>query len=200
MCCSLQNLRFFNSLFPFSGQCCKTIPFRVWIAVMVFLSTYVNYTTRVNMSISIVSMTGGRNKTVAKCLAEEERTTESTLQNVTTTLADVSITILSCPLFPDYLIQQQKMEMVKLGVVNSANNIYYKNYWTWKITIYMVPYVLNYCYFSPQYMDPNWRIKELIKSKYYQSEIMNLSLRKLHLFLFQNMKYISKYIWLEKNL
>lgn len=42
---------------------------------MVFLTTYINYTTRVNMSISIVSMTMGKNKTsIPECKrAELER-------------------------------------------------------------------------------------------------------------------------------
>lgn len=44
------------------------IPIRFWIAVMVFASTYINYTTRSNMSISITSMISGskdKNKTVS---------------------------------------------------------------------------------------------------------------------------------------
>ncbi|XP_066153492.1 sialin-like isoform X2 [Euwallacea fornicatus] len=44
------------------------IPIRFWIAVMVFASTYINYTTRSNMSISITSMVGSsKNKTEPEC-------------------------------------------------------------------------------------------------------------------------------------
>lgn len=49
---------------------CK-IPIRFWIACMVFFTTYINYTARVNMSISIVSMTTAKNKTIAECKKNE---------------------------------------------------------------------------------------------------------------------------------
>ncbi|KAJ8959657.1 hypothetical protein NQ318_021845 [Aromia moschata] len=51
------------------------IPVRFWIGCMVFLTTYINYTTRVNMSISIVSMTTGKNKAVPECKRENWRRT-----------------------------------------------------------------------------------------------------------------------------
>lgn len=75
----------------FTGTCCKKIPFRIWIAVMVFLTTYVNYTTRVNMSISIVSMTGGKKTREPVCLARNR--TESEVLTTTTPkpLPDVGI-------------------------------------------------------------------------------------------------------------
>lgn len=84
-------LCFINMIF--SGECCKKIPFRVWIAVMVFLTTYVNYTTRVNISISIVSMTGGKEKTEPECLKKESNVTLLEIDTATTTkkpLPDVS--------------------------------------------------------------------------------------------------------------
>lgn len=67
---------------------------------MVFFTTYVNYTTRVNMSISIVSMTGGKEKSEPECVRierEQSGTTEMGFGNITTTkapLANVSHFIL----------------------------------------------------------------------------------------------------------
>lgn len=49
---------------------CK-IPIRFWIGCMVFLTTYINYTARVNMSISIVSMTMGKDKAIPECKRDE---------------------------------------------------------------------------------------------------------------------------------
>lgn len=74
----------------FTGQCCKKIPFRAWIAVMVFLTTYINYTTRVNMSISIVSMTGGKQKPTPQCLLEDTSANIS-IDATKKPLVDVSI-------------------------------------------------------------------------------------------------------------
>ncbi|XP_019758902.1 sialin isoform X2 [Dendroctonus ponderosae] len=48
------------------------IPIRFWIAVMVFASTYINYTTRSNMSISITSMvTRSKDKAIPECKRNE---------------------------------------------------------------------------------------------------------------------------------
>lgn len=52
------------------GKKCK-IPIRFWIGCIVFVTTYINYTTRVNMSISIVSMTTGKTKAIPECKREE---------------------------------------------------------------------------------------------------------------------------------
>lgn len=62
---------------------------------MVFFSTYINYTTRVNMSIAIVSMTGGKETKEAECLTSDMSTKqpETIGENITTTkmpLPDVS--------------------------------------------------------------------------------------------------------------
>lgn len=71
------------------------IPIRFWIAVMVFASTYINYTTRSNMSISITSMISGskdKNKTVS--IPECKRNLasfNSTLSRTPKPLDDVSI-------------------------------------------------------------------------------------------------------------
>ncbi|CAG9857292.1 unnamed protein product [Phyllotreta striolata] len=51
----------------------KKIPTRFWIAVMVFFSTYINYTTRVNMSMSIVSMTKGKTKKTPECIILKQK-------------------------------------------------------------------------------------------------------------------------------
>ncbi|XP_074031923.1 sialin isoform X2 [Leptinotarsa decemlineata] len=53
------------------------IPVRFWIGIMVFLTTYINYTTRVNMSISIISMTKGKSKTTPECLLKDMETTNN---------------------------------------------------------------------------------------------------------------------------
>ncbi|KAL1497206.1 hypothetical protein ABEB36_008203 [Hypothenemus hampei] len=48
------------------------IPIRFWIAVMVFASTYINYTTRSNMSISITSMVNrAKEKVIPECKRNE---------------------------------------------------------------------------------------------------------------------------------
>lgn len=48
------------------------IPTRFWIAVMVFATTYINYTTRSNMSISITSMVArSKEKAVPECKRNE---------------------------------------------------------------------------------------------------------------------------------
>lgn len=88
----------------FLGNLCQKIPFRVWIACMVFLSTYINYTTRVNMSIAIVSMAGGGKETKQpECLIDEDSETNRTQTgNVTSTqrtLPDVSVNWLFIYLF-----------------------------------------------------------------------------------------------------
>ncbi|CAH1110025.1 unnamed protein product [Psylliodes chrysocephalus] len=44
------------------------VPVRFWIGLMVFLTTYINYTTRVNMSMSIISMTKGKSKSTPECI------------------------------------------------------------------------------------------------------------------------------------
>ncbi|CAH1116344.1 unnamed protein product [Phaedon cochleariae] len=46
------------------------IPVRFWIGLMVFLTTYINYTTRVNISISIISMTRGKSQKIPECLRD----------------------------------------------------------------------------------------------------------------------------------
>ncbi|CAG9857293.1 unnamed protein product [Phyllotreta striolata] len=53
------------------------IPTRFWIGVMVFLSTYINYTTRVNMSMSIVSMTKGKSKSTPECILLRQQAEEA---------------------------------------------------------------------------------------------------------------------------
>lgn len=53
------------------------IPIRFWIACMVFLTTYINYTTRVNISISIVSMTMGKSKVTPECVRLEMEATST---------------------------------------------------------------------------------------------------------------------------
>ncbi|XP_028154364.2 sialin-like isoform X2 [Diabrotica virgifera virgifera] len=47
------------------------IPIRFWIACMVFLTTFTCYTTRVNLSVSIVSMTKGKTKGIPYCKLKE---------------------------------------------------------------------------------------------------------------------------------
>ncbi|XP_074031921.1 sialin-like [Leptinotarsa decemlineata] len=49
------------------------IPTRFWIGCMVFLTTYTCYTTRVNISVSIVSMTKGENKIVPDCIKRAQQ-------------------------------------------------------------------------------------------------------------------------------
>ncbi|CAH1116345.1 unnamed protein product [Phaedon cochleariae] len=66
------------------------VPVRLWIVVMVFLTTYSNYLTRVNIPMSIVSMRGGganlKTKEVAQCLQDES--SNKTTTNKTTALPD----------------------------------------------------------------------------------------------------------------
>lgn len=52
----------------------RAIPIRFWIGVMVFLTTYINYTTRVNMAISIISMTAAKKKGLPECLEQAGHT------------------------------------------------------------------------------------------------------------------------------
>lgn len=62
------------------------IPTRFWIGCMVFLTTYINYTTRVNMSISIVSMTSGKTKSIPECLIHDNPGNSTfNATNITTT-------------------------------------------------------------------------------------------------------------------
>ncbi|CAH2000612.1 unnamed protein product [Acanthoscelides obtectus] len=72
----------------------KKVPIRVWIGLMVFLTTYVNYTMRSNMSIAIVSMvTAQKGRVFPEC---KEREMEATrLPGLTTTMQsnDTNITI-----------------------------------------------------------------------------------------------------------
>lgn len=60
------------------------IPVRFWIGVMVFLTTYINYTTRVNMAITIISMTKGKSKTTPECILEAQNKTQEEYTNTTT--------------------------------------------------------------------------------------------------------------------
>ncbi|XP_056633020.1 sialin-like isoform X1 [Diorhabda sublineata] len=62
----------------------KKIPIRFWIGVMVFLTTYINYTTRVNMSINIIPMTKGKSKKTPECLLEAANQTQEQYSNTTT--------------------------------------------------------------------------------------------------------------------
>lgn len=55
---------------------------------MVFITTYISYTTRVNMSISIVSMTGGKETKEPECTRSN---TGNLTNKMNVTLADVSI-------------------------------------------------------------------------------------------------------------
>ncbi|XP_050501825.1 vesicular glutamate transporter 1-like [Diabrotica virgifera virgifera] len=56
------------------------IPVRFWIGLMVFFTTYVNYATRVNMAIAIISMTKGKSKKTPECLLDEITTSSSATQ------------------------------------------------------------------------------------------------------------------------
>ncbi|KAG5889318.1 hypothetical protein JTB14_019099 [Gonioctena quinquepunctata] len=73
------------------------IPVRFWIGLMVFLTTYINYTTRVNISISIISMTKGKAKNTPECVLLEEKMTEVTPQFSNGTISSTAIAIKELP-------------------------------------------------------------------------------------------------------
>ncbi|CAH2010250.1 unnamed protein product [Acanthoscelides obtectus] len=83
----------------------KKVPIRVWIGLMVFLTTYVNYTMRSNMSIAIVSMvTAQKGRVFPEC---KEREMEATrLPGLTTTMqsndTNITITTTERPELPNY--------------------------------------------------------------------------------------------------
>ncbi|XP_057660262.1 sialin-like [Diorhabda carinulata] len=53
------------------------VPVRFWIACMVFFTTFTCYTTRVNLSVSIVSMTKGKTKGVPYCKKSTDNVSDS---------------------------------------------------------------------------------------------------------------------------
>ncbi|KAL1487892.1 hypothetical protein ABEB36_015277 [Hypothenemus hampei] len=61
--------------------CCQKIPTRYWIMAMIFLTTYINYTTRSNMSISLPAMVTPGKKKIAECL-KDVNSDQYTVQNV----------------------------------------------------------------------------------------------------------------------
>ncbi|VEN43806.1 unnamed protein product [Callosobruchus maculatus] len=80
----------------------EKVPIRAWIALMVFMTTYVNYAMRANMSIAIVSMVKAqKGRTIAECKQREIDATQMP-EDSTTSNPNISTTTTAKPELPDY--------------------------------------------------------------------------------------------------
>ncbi|CAH0564460.1 unnamed protein product [Brassicogethes aeneus] len=113
-----------DSCFQSISLCGKKIPFRFWIGVMIFMTTFVNYVMRSNMSVSILAMTKHhKNQShMGSCLAN------STFDNLTTPLTTLAPVI---PKFEDegifetreYTQRQQSQILAAYGYGYVASSV-----------------------------------------------------------------------------